>query len=128
MALHCCSGATLQCSMGIAPSTFSATARPLTAGGAPAGNVLDHIPMLNIAPFGMCRSPSNPVVAAATAAASGTLTPMPCIPATASPWTPGSPKVQVAGAAALDQGSTVSCMWGGVVSCVSAGQPAVQLA
>jgi hypothetical protein len=127
MALHCCSGATLQCSMGMAPSTFHATPRPLMAGGQPAGNVLDHVPMLNIAPFGLCQSPSNPVVAAATAAASGVLTPQPCIPLTATPWTPGVATVLAAGAPALDEGSTCLCNWGGQISIVDAGQAQVML-
>ncbi|MGL4604236.1 MAG: hypothetical protein ACRCU9_08815 [Iodobacter sp.] len=36
--------------------------------------------MLNIMPIGTCMSPATPMVAAATAAAMGVLTPMPCIP------------------------------------------------
>ena len=37
----------------------------------PAANINDHIPIVNILPFGMCMTPSNPAVAAATAAALG---------------------------------------------------------
>jgi hypothetical protein len=55
--------------------------------GPPAANIMDHVPMLNILPFGVCSSPANPTVVAATAAALGVLTPMPCIPA---PWAPGA--------------------------------------
>ena len=39
----------------------------------PAANIMDHVPMVNIMPFGMCITPSNPAVAAATAAALGVL-------------------------------------------------------
>ena len=38
----------------------------------------------------MCISPANPVVAAATTAALGVLTPQPCIPITIAPWLPGA--------------------------------------
>ncbi len=87
-----CAGATLQCSFGAAPTVLNVLPqnRTLTS-GMPAANIMDHIPLLNIPTFGLCQSPANPVVAAATAAALGVLTPMPRIPATASPWIPGGP-------------------------------------
>ena len=66
--------------------------------------------------FGMCSSPANPTVASATAAAMGVLTPMPCIPACAAPWAPGSPTVIVGGKPALNNSSKCMCNWGGVVS------------
>lgn len=125
MGLQCCTGAQMSCSMGTSPASFSATPRPLTTSGAPAGNIHDHVPMMNIAPFGMCQSPANPMVAAATAAASGTLTPQPCIPATASPWSPGAPTVLIGGMPALNNSSTLSCMWSGTVTFSDAGQVAV---
>jgi hypothetical protein len=73
-------------------------------------------------PFGMCMSPANPEVAAATAAALGVLTPMPCIPATTAPWTPGSPTVLLDNMPALDNSSMLMCMWGGEISITMAGQ------
>ena len=60
---------------------------------APFSNIMDNVTMLNILPFGMCTSPSNPTVAAATAAALGVLTPMPCVPVIPAPWAPGSPTI-----------------------------------
>jgi Domain of unknown function (DUF4280) len=87
-----------------------------------AGNIMDHVPMMNIMPFGMCQSPANPMVAAATAAAMGVLTPMPCIPATTSPWVPGAPTVLVAGMPALNNSSKLICMWGGVIQFTNPGQ------
>ena len=87
MPLQVCMGAMMQCSFGVAPSSLVVlpTNRVMT-NNVPDANIMDHIPMTNIMPFGMCTSPANPVVAAATAAALGVLTPMPCIPATPAPW------------------------------------------
>ncbi|WP_248323889.1 MULTISPECIES: DUF4280 domain-containing protein [unclassified Caballeronia] len=110
-------GATLQCSFGMAPSTLVVlpTNRVLCE-GPPAANIMDHIPLVNIMPFGMCNAPANPAVAAATAAAFGTPTPAPCVPATAQPWTPGAITVQIANAPSLDNLSVCPCNWGGVVN------------
>ncbi|QRY77354.1 DUF4280 domain-containing protein [Pseudomonas sp. PDNC002] len=119
-----CSGATLQCSFGLAPSVLNVLPlnRTLTA-GMPAANLQDHIPLVNILPFGMCSSPANPTVAAATAAALGVLTPMPCIPATASPWIPGGPPtLLLGGMPALDANGTLMCNWAGVIKTVMPGQ------
>lgn len=119
-----CSGATLQCSFGVAPSVLNVLPVNRTlAGGMPAANLQDHIPLLNILPFGLCTSPANPTVAAATAAALGVLTPMPCIPATAAPWIPGGPPtVLLGGMPALDANGTLMCTWGGAIKVVFPGQ------
>jgi len=93
----------------------------------PAANIMDHVPMVNIMPFGMCTSPANPTVAAATAAALGVLTPMPCIPATSAPWVPGAPTVLLANMPTLDNTSTLMCIWGGVIQIVYAGQVTEQI-
>src|SRR6516225_2296919 len=102
-------GATMMCTFGMAPSTLVVLpANRTMVGNQPAANIMDHIPMVNIMPFGMCMSIANPTVAAATAAALGVLTPMPCIPATASPWVPGAPTVLIGNQPMLD--STSKCM------------------
>jgi hypothetical protein len=88
----------------------------------PDANIMDHIPMVNIMPFGMCMSPSNPTVAAATTAALGVLTPMPCIPATTTPWTPGASNVLLGNMPTLDNVSELMCMWGGVITFVTPGE------
>jgi hypothetical protein len=116
-------GATLQCSFGLAPSTLIVLPEnKVMDEGRPAANIMDHKPMVNIMPFGMCTSLANPTVASATAAAMGVLTPMPCIPATATPWTPGSPTVQIGVFTALDNPSTCMCNWGGVITVTNPGQ------
>ena len=122
MAMHVCMGAMMQCSMGMAPSSLVPTPKTVMTGNMVAANILDHIPIVNIPPFGMCQSPANPMVAAATAAALGVLTPMPCIPATPSPWAPGAPTVLVTGAPALNDSSKLMCMWAGVISINMPGQ------
>lgn len=118
-----CSGATLQCSFGVAPSVLNVLPvnRMLTS-NMPAANIMDHIPLVNIMPFGMCQSPANPMVAAATAAALGVLTPMPCIPATASPWIPGAPTMLLGNMPSLDANCVLMCNWAGVIKVAMPGQ------
>lgn len=93
----------------------------------PLANILDHKPMVNILPFGMCQSLANPTVAAATAAAFGALTPMPCVPVTSTPWVPGSPTVLIANLPALNQTSKCLCNWGGVIQIANPGQMTIQV-
>lgn len=126
MELCVCSGASLSCSFGMAPASLSVLpVNRLLLSNLPAANIMDHVPMVNITPFGMCQSPANPMVAAATAAALGVLTPMPCIPATAAPWMPGSPTVLIDNMPALTQSSCLMCSWGGVIRIVQPGQMTV---
>lgn len=114
-------GAVTMCSFGVAPATLMVAApRPLIE-GKPAAVITDIAPMANIAPFGLCTTPSNPVVAAATAAALGVLTPMPCIPVVPAPWTPQAPLTLIGGVPALVAGSTCNCAYGGVITVTSPG-------
>jgi hypothetical protein len=122
MAIQVCMGAMLQCSFGVAPSSLVVLPSNRTLTQTPAATIMDHAPLVNIMPFGMCSSPSNPTVAAATAAALGVLTPMPCVPATASPWIVGAPTVLIGNMPALDNNSKLMCNWGGVIQVVNPGQ------
>jgi hypothetical protein len=120
--------AQLMCSFGLAPSNLVVLPiNRVLCGNQPAANIMDHIPMVNIMPFGMCQSIANPEVASATAAALGVLTPMPCVPATATPWTPGAPTVMIANMPALDNVSTCMCMWAGVITIVDPGQAQTEI-
>lgn len=104
-----------QCVFGAAPAPLTVTSQSTVTGqNFPAATVMDmpKPPMT----FGMCSNPANPAVAAATAAALGALTPMPCIPACAVSWAPGSPTVLVEGKPALNNSSKCSCVYGGVIS------------
>ena len=123
MPMHVCSGATLQCTFGLAPSTLVVLpVNRMLTGATPAANIMDHKPMVNIMPFAMCMSLANPQVAAATSAASGVLTPQPCIPMTQTPWVPGAPTLLIGNMPAVDNTCTCQCLWAGVVSVVNPGQ------
>lgn len=124
----CVSGAMLQCTMGVAPSTLTVLPRArVNSSSMATATVMDSQPLVNIAPFGMCTSLSNPTVASATAAALGVLTPMPCLPAVVAPWMAGSPTVTVGGMPALTDSSRAMCMYGGNISIVSSGQATVNV-
>lgn len=123
-----CGGAMLKCSFGMAPGTLNVLPLNRTMSGAPAANIMDNVPMLNILPFGMCQSLANPMVAAATAAAMGALTPMPCLPVTTAPWVLGSPTVMIANMPALNDGSKLVCNWGGMIEVSMPGQMTVEVA
>jgi hypothetical protein len=127
MALQVTLGATLQCSFGAAPSDLTVLPISRVTNQTPVATIMDHIPLVNILPFGMCSTESNPLVAAATAAALGALTPVPCIPVTTSPWVPGVPTVLVGGNPALDNNCKLMCEWGGVIQIVSPGQMQVTI-
>jgi hypothetical protein len=121
-------GAMLKCSFGMAPSSLVVLpTNMMNVGGVPAANIMDFKPMVNIMPFGMCSSIANPTVASATSAALGVLTPMPCIPNTSAPWTPGSPMVKIANMPALNDTSRCFCKWIGVISITSPGQTAMNI-
>ncbi|HIU44461.1 MAG TPA: DUF4280 domain-containing protein [Candidatus Ventrousia excrementavium] len=123
MANQVCMGAMCQCSFGAAPSTLVVTPENKTlTSSMPAATIMDNVPMKNIMPFGMCSSLANPTVAAATSAALGVLTPMPCVPVIAAPWAPGCPTVLIANKPALNDSSKLMCNWGGVISINNAGQ------
>ena len=127
MPLQVCMGATLKCSFGSAPSSLVVLPVNRVLTGTPDANIMDHIPLVNILPFGMCSAPTNPTVAAATTAALGVLTPMPCVPATPAPWLPGAPTVLLANAPTLDNTSKLLCMWAGVIEVTAAGESTVQV-
>ena len=98
-------------------AAFTATpGRKTFVGGPPMGNIMDFKPIVNIPSFGVCSSLANPTVAAATAAALGALTPMPCVPNIVAPWKPGKPDLLVENFPALLNTDTLQCLWGGVIT------------
>ncbi|MGA2009344.1 MAG: DUF4280 domain-containing protein [Solirubrobacteraceae bacterium] len=112
-------GAMISCSMAMPPMPVPLAVVPMgtpVTADTPAANIQAFAPMVNIPTFGMCGTMSNPVVAAATAAKLGVFSPAPCVPATASPWTPGAAKVMINDQPALHSGCTAMCTWGGVIT------------
>ena len=125
---HVCMGAKTKCSMGLAPSTLIVLpVNKVLTSNVPAANIMDNKPIVNIVPFGMCKSPANPAVAAATAAALGTLTPMPCVPVIPAPWVVGAPTVLLANQPSLNNTSKLMCAYAGVIEITDAGQTSEQI-
>jgi hypothetical protein len=116
-------GANMMCSFGLAPSSLVVLpTNRVTTSMVPDANIMDHKPMVNIMPFGVCTSIANPTVAAATSAAMGVLTPMPCIPNTPAPWVPGKPTILLGNFPTLDNMSKLNCIWGGVIQFITPGE------
>ena len=119
MPMQVCMGAMMQCTFGMAPSSLVVL---------PTNKVFtDQVPDANIMPFGMCMSLANPTVAAATSAALGVLTPMPCIPNTPAPWIAGAPTVLLGNMPTLDNVSQLMCIWGGVITFTNPGEETVEV-
>ena len=128
MSYYVCKGAKLKCSFGSDQSDLGVM-HPMQAvnlHGQPMANIQDYKPMMNIQPFGQCKSLANPTVASATAANNGKLQEMPCIPNTTSPWTPGNMKVLLKGMPALMNDCKLMCMWAGIIEITNAGQNDVE--
>lgn len=127
MGQQVCMGAMIKCTFGVAPGSLMVLPASMVLTNVPDANIMDNKPMVNVLPFGMCQSLANPMVAAATAAALGALTPMPCVPMTMAPWVPGSPTVLLGNMPALNNSSKLMCMWGGVIGIDMAGQFTVEV-
>jgi hypothetical protein len=109
----------LQCNHGEAPMPFQTLplpGKPMVLGGMVIATLTDTVPMLNIPSFVMCNSMANPEVIAATAAAMGELTPMPCVPVVISPWMPPSALTTALGVPLAMASSRCLCAWGGEIS------------
>ncbi len=129
MAIPTVMSAQLKCSFGVAPAALMVIPQgpPVMAENKPMATIMDNKPFANILPFGMCQSLANPTVAAATAAALGVLTPMPCVPAIAAPWAPGSATVLIANKPALNNSSKLMCNWAGVIQILNPGATTEQI-
>jgi len=108
MPMQVVNGAQLICTFGSVPSIFQVLPihRELDQNQF-AANIMDHIPLVNIMPFGVCVKLAGP-----------------CVPATPAPWVPGAvaPPVILDNAPALDNISTLICTLGGVITVLNPGQ------
>ncbi len=118
MPFNVTTGSAVTCTMSLKPAPPSvitaATPGPVTA-TAPVCTIMDFKPLVNIASFGACVSPTNPAVKPPTNAA-------PCVPVTTTPWTPGSLTTRVNGVPVLTDASTCTCNWGGLIAVVTPSQ------
>ena len=128
MGMCVCMGAMMMCSFGVAPATLIVLPeKKVLTSMKPMATIMDNKPMVNIPPFGMCNTLSNPAVAAATAAKLGVFTPAACVPNTTAPWAPGSPTVLIGNMPALNNNSKLMCMWGGIIQITNPGQVKTQV-
>jgi hypothetical protein len=122
MPLPVLAGATLACPFGLAPGTLNVIPTSMVMmESRPPATIMDIAPGVNISPFGLCTTLSNPITAAQTAAALGVLTPAACVPAVVAPWAPGAPMTLIGGLPALTNASTCTCAYGGVITVVVPG-------
>ena len=128
MSIPVVAGATLACPFGLAPGTLNVLPSTAMVENRPPATILDIAMGINITPFGLCTSLTNPVTAAQTTAASGVLTPGACTPIVSAPWAPGAPMTLVGGKPALTLGSTCVCIYGGVITIVNPGATSVLMA
>lgn len=127
MGICVCGGASLACSFGMAPAVLNVLPAGKVMTSMAIASIMDKNPLVNIMPFGMCSSMANPQVIAATAAALGVLTPMPCIPMITAPWAPGSPTVIIGGYPALNNSSKLICSWAGIIQIINPGVMTIQV-
>jgi len=127
MANCVCNGAKISCNFGDGPQSMVV----LPLGMTTTANVnalavnTDIIPFLNIPSFGQCKSLANPMVAAATAAALGVLTPQPCIPVVVAPWNPAAQKLKIGKMPAILDNSQTMCAWAGQIKVDDPGQTTI---
>lgn len=108
--------ALLECSFGSVSTPLHTNTINVSANLLKLATMTDYTPFVNIRPFGMCQSLANPMVASATAAAMGVLTPMPCIPVIVAPWINVQCKIKINGVPILSNESKCYCAYGGCIS------------
>ena len=113
MAFPVVMGSMCKCVFGAAPMPLSVSSQQtVQAMNLNVATIMDN----KFPPFGMCSSPNNPAVIAATAAKLGVFSPAPCAPAIIAPWIKGEPTILVCGKPLLTNTTKLMCMWAGMIS------------
>lgn len=116
-------GAKIKCSCGSKIANLQVLPdRTVTLTEGHYANISDHQSMVNIPPFGVCRSLKYPPTKSETDAHHGSLTPMPCKPGTMSIWQDGNDSYIIRHFPALLTSSYCRCIYGGVITIVTDGQ------
>lgn len=116
-------GARIKCSCGSKIANLQVMPdRAVTLTEGHYANISDHQSMVNIPPFGLCRSLKYPPTKSATDANHGSLTPMPCKPGTMSIWQEGNDSYIIRNFPALLTSSYCKCIYGGVITIITDGQ------
>ena len=105
---YVCGGALLKCDKGTWPCQLFIAARSVSIGSQPMANANDKDPILNKLNFGVCSITQKPCLA--------TIRPL--------RWLDVKRDVEVAGAAALLDCSSLPCALGGIITFVQTGQSA----
>ena len=109
------------CTMGLVPASLTILPQTKVFGeNKPIATIQDNKPMVNITPFGSCKSTTNP----------GYKPPVvisPCVPNIAATWMPGSPTVLVGNVPALNNSCKLICNYGGVISIMNPGMTKVMV-
>lgn len=94
-------GALMQCTQGDAPCPLTVTSHcKVQADDKPMATIMDHKPGINIKTFGTCKALSGP-----------------CVPATTTPWIPGSQtNVKIGDQWVLLKSDQLMCTASGIIS------------
>lgn len=126
MTQQVCNGAALACTFGAAPGTLTVIpATGVMAATQPAATVMDYAPMVNVATFGMCMSPSNPQVSGRDGRGVGGADAAALHSRDVEPLDAGQSHRDDRGNAALTSTDMCMCMWGGQITITSPGQESV---
>ena len=122
-----CMGAKLKCSFGAGPKNMMVLpiARVINSKIKSIAGQLDIIPILNIPPFGQCKSPINPMNWK-MAGPIPVFVPSSCLPIPVAPWSPVAKKLKIGGKPAMLQTSKTMCIWLGKITVDKPGLTNVQ--